>query len=69
MGLKHYWLVKIHPEFIGCDEVTKEKVAFRNWRENVIDVYAESEDQAKETAAITGLIEGEHYNDIIEEKD
>jgi hypothetical protein len=65
--MKKFWLIKIHPYFVGKDEKSGEHIILNNWRENVADIMAQDIEQAKQTAALTGIIEGDHYNDIIEE--
>ena len=64
--LKKFWFVKILPFFVGYYPDTKEHYLFKNWVENIVDVYAPNIEKAKEVAAFTGFIENEHYNDIIE---
>lgn len=67
--MKKYWLIKIYTEFMAIEEKTNKAVIFRNWRENVIDVMAANIEQAKATAALTGILEGTHYNDVVEQED
>jgi hypothetical protein len=65
--MNHYWFIKVHDVFRAKDENTGELIELLNWRESIVDVYAESLEQAKETALLTGIKDGEHYNDIVEE--
>ena len=65
--MKHFWFIKIHPVFNGRDENTGETIEFKNWRESILDVWATDIDKAKQTALLTGIKEGQHYNDIVEE--
>jgi hypothetical protein len=63
--MQTHLFIKVHPVFKCRDEQTGEEVVFRNWRENIVDVMAKDVEQAKQTAALTGIMEGKHYNDIV----
>jgi hypothetical protein len=66
--LNKYWLIKEIPEFKGVNETTGDELVFKNWRFNVVEVFAEDERGAILVAEITGIIMGFHYNDIIKEE-
>jgi hypothetical protein len=64
--MKRFLFVKIIPYFVGKEEDTGKHIIFNNWRENVIEVFASNINHAKQVAALTGILENEHYHDVLE---
>lgn len=57
---------KTLPYFIWRDEETNKYEIMNNWKINVVEVFASDMEQAVKTAALTGIENPEHYDEILE---